>query len=42
MNGGRYTFTPALPAPLAAGGRLYAAAPDGSVFAVDPGAVTAW
>ncbi|MFJ8312280.1 MULTISPECIES: PQQ-binding-like beta-propeller repeat protein [unclassified Streptomyces] len=42
MNGGRYTFTPALPAPLTAGGKVYAAAPDGSVFAVDPGDVATW
>ncbi|MFG2723350.1 PQQ-binding-like beta-propeller repeat protein [Streptomyces sp. NPDC048416] len=42
MNGGRYTFTPALPAPLALGGRVYAASPDGSVFAVDPGDVGSW
>ncbi|MEU9102147.1 serine/threonine-protein kinase [Streptomyces sp. NPDC048361] len=42
MNGGRYTFTPALPAPLAAGGRVYAAAPDGSVFGVDPEDVGNW
>ncbi|KOU37773.1 protein kinase domain-containing protein [Streptomyces sp. WM6378] len=42
MNNGRYTFTPALPAPLAAGGRVYAASPDGSVFGVDPGDVASW
>ncbi|MEV6725447.1 serine/threonine-protein kinase [Streptomyces xanthochromogenes] len=42
MNNGRYTFTPALPAPLAIGGRVYAAAPDGSVFGVDPGDIGSW
>ncbi|MFI6053251.1 PQQ-binding-like beta-propeller repeat protein [Streptomyces violascens] len=42
MNNGRYTFTPALPAPLAVGGRVYAASPDGSVFGVDPGDVASW
>ncbi|GGU46475.1 protein kinase domain-containing protein [Streptomyces violascens] len=42
MNNGRYTFTPALPAPLAVGGRVYAASPDGSVFGVDPGDVGSW
>ncbi|MCX5388008.1 PQQ-binding-like beta-propeller repeat protein [Streptomyces sp. NBC_00083] len=42
MNAGRYTFTPALPAPLAIGGRVYASAPDGSVFGVDPGDVGNW
>ncbi|WP_328311277.1 PQQ-binding-like beta-propeller repeat protein [Streptomyces sp. NBC_00442] len=42
MNGGRYTFTPALPAPLVVGGRAYAASPDGSVFGVDPGDVGNW
>ncbi|MFI6473488.1 PQQ-binding-like beta-propeller repeat protein [Streptomyces sp. NPDC050516] len=42
MNNGRYTFTPALPAPLAAEGRVYAASPDGSVFGVDPGDVASW
>ncbi|MFJ4480177.1 protein kinase domain-containing protein [Streptomyces xanthochromogenes] len=42
MNKGRYTFTPALPAPLAIGGRVYAAAPDGSVFGVDPGDIGSW
>ncbi|MFD9634335.1 protein kinase domain-containing protein [Streptomyces violascens] len=42
MNNGRYTFTPALPAPLAVGGRVYAASPDGSVFGVDPRDVGSW
>ncbi|MFD5102751.1 protein kinase domain-containing protein [Streptomyces albidochromogenes] len=34
MGTGRYTFTPTLPAPVAAGGQVFASAPDGSVFAV--------
>ncbi|MFE9405810.1 PQQ-binding-like beta-propeller repeat protein [Streptomyces sp. NPDC006530] len=42
MHDGRYTFTPALPAPLAAGGRLYAASPDGSVFAIDSADIGSW
>ncbi|MFD7341979.1 PQQ-binding-like beta-propeller repeat protein [Streptomyces violascens] len=42
MNNGRYTFTPALPAPLAVGGRVHAASPDGSVFGVDPRDVGSW
>ncbi|MEU3186362.1 serine/threonine-protein kinase [Streptomyces sp. NPDC006923] len=35
MDDGRYTFTGSLPAPVTAPGRVFATAPDGSVFAVD-------
>ncbi|MFE9123362.1 PQQ-binding-like beta-propeller repeat protein [Streptomyces sp. NPDC007172] len=42
MSEGRYSFTPALPAPLAVGGRVYAASPDGSVFGVDPEDIGSW
>ncbi|MGW7056795.1 serine/threonine-protein kinase [Streptomyces sp. NPDC054887] len=34
MGTGRYTFAAALPAPVVAPGRVFATAPDGSVFAV--------
>ncbi len=34
MGSGRYTFAATLPAPVAAGGQVFATAPDGSVFAV--------
>ncbi|MFD0271924.1 protein kinase [Streptomyces sp. NPDC127106] len=42
MGAGRGTFTATLPAPVAAGGRVFATAPDGSVFAVDAGDPAAW
>lgn len=35
MDDGRYTFASVLPAPVTAGGRVFATAPDGSVFALD-------
>ncbi|MEU6229424.1 serine/threonine-protein kinase [Streptomyces sp. NPDC047042] len=36
------TIAAALPAPVVAGGRVYASAPDGSVFAVDAADPAAW
>ncbi|MFJ9802463.1 serine/threonine-protein kinase [Streptomyces wuyuanensis] len=35
MNSGRSTYTSALPAPATAPGKVFATAPDGTVFAVD-------
>ncbi|NXY99535.1 PQQ-binding-like beta-propeller repeat protein [Streptomyces sp. BR123] len=39
---GTGAFTATLPAPVAAAGRVFATAPDGSVFAVDAGDPAAW
>ncbi|MBT2394299.1 PQQ-binding-like beta-propeller repeat protein [Streptomyces sp. ISL-1] len=35
MDDGRYTFASVLPAPVAAGDKVFGSAPDGSVFALD-------
>lgn len=42
MDDGRYTFASVLPAPVAAGDKLFGTAPDGSVFALDARDPTKW
>ncbi|WP_438312447.1 protein kinase domain-containing protein [Streptomyces sp. HUAS TT3] len=42
IGAGRGAFTATLPAPVAAGGRVFSTAPDGSVFAVDARDPAAW
>ncbi|MEO3978929.1 PQQ-binding-like beta-propeller repeat protein [Streptomyces sp. CAU 1734] len=42
MDDGRHTFAPMLPAPVVAEGRVYAAAPDGSVFGLNARAPGRW
>ncbi|MEU8758435.1 serine/threonine-protein kinase [Streptomyces sp. NPDC048659] len=42
LRDGRLTYAPSVPAPVAAGGRVFATAPDGSVFAVDAKDPAAW
>lgn len=42
MDDGRYTFASVLPAPVTADGRVFATAPDGSVFALDARDPAAW
>ncbi|MEV2185673.1 serine/threonine-protein kinase [Streptomyces sp. NPDC047966] len=42
MHTGPNTFSPRLPAPVLAGGRVHATAPDGSVFALDATAPGGW
>ncbi len=42
MGKGPYTFAPTLPAPVPAAGKVFATAPDGSVFAVADGDPARW
>ncbi|MFB7812331.1 PQQ-binding-like beta-propeller repeat protein [Streptomyces virginiae] len=42
MADGKSTYASTLPAPVAGGGRVFAGAPDGSVFAVDAGDPARW
>ncbi|WP_327681637.1 protein kinase domain-containing protein [Streptomyces sp. NBC_00467] len=42
MDDGRFTFASALPAPVVMAGRVYATAPDGSVFGVKAGDAGRW
>jgi outer membrane protein assembly factor BamB len=42
MDDGRYTFASVLPAPVAAGDKVFGTAPDGSVFALDARDPTKW
>ncbi|MGW7365583.1 protein kinase domain-containing protein [Streptomyces sp. NPDC054841] len=42
LHGGRLGFAGALPAPVAAEGKVFATAPDGSVFAVDSADPARW
>ncbi|GAA2795369.1 serine/threonine-protein kinase [Streptomyces showdoensis] len=42
LRDGRLTYAPSVPAPVAAEGRVFGTAPDGSVFAVDAKDPAAW
>ncbi|MER8045722.1 serine/threonine-protein kinase [Streptomyces sp. NPDC094032] len=42
LRDGRLAYAPSVPAPVAAGGRVFGTAPDGSVFAVDAKDPGAW
>ncbi|MER7666466.1 MULTISPECIES: protein kinase [unclassified Streptomyces] len=42
MDDGKFTFASALPAPVVLAGRVYATAPDGSVFGVKAGDAGRW
>ncbi|MFI8824630.1 PQQ-binding-like beta-propeller repeat protein [Streptomyces sp. NPDC053431] len=42
LGGGRLGYVPSVPAPVAAGNRVYGTAPDGSVFAVDGRDPSTW
>uniref|UniRef100_UPI0035A6EFBD outer membrane protein assembly factor BamB family protein n=1 Tax=Streptomyces roseicoloratus TaxID=2508722 RepID=UPI0035A6EFBD len=42
LPAGRLGYVTSVPAPVAAGGRVYGTAPDGSVFAVDGNAPDSW
>ncbi|MFD3442151.1 serine/threonine-protein kinase [Streptomyces sp. NPDC058685] len=42
MDDGKFTFASALPAPVVLAGRVYATAPDGSVFGVTAGDAGRW